>query len=73
MIVSQLVPVRPASGLSNDLFKGPSGRTGGTDERAKDDICLSQKLIISIEHVTVSMSNLLTAFFPPLTSSNNVL
>lgn len=67
MIVSWLVPVRPASGLSNDLFKGPPGRTGGMDERVdEDDICLSQKLVVSIERVTVSMSNLLTLHFFPL-------
>lgn len=54
VIVSWLVPVWPALSLSNDLFKGSTGRAGDMDERAEDDICLSQKLsIVIFPHFTV--------------------
>lgn len=40
VIVSWLVPVQLALGLSNYLFKGLTGRAGDMDERAADEIFL---------------------------------
>lgn len=67
VIVSCLVPVWPASSLSNNLFKGSTGRAGDTDERAGDDICFTNLGIVHHLHIfTVfyAMPCLLMACFP---------
>lgn len=73
VIVSCLVPVWPAPGPSNSLFKGSTGRAEDMDERAEDDICLSHKLGIIIFYTFLLFSMLCSAFWQhvlPLTSSN---
>lgn len=73
VIVSRLVPVWLALGLSNDLFKGLTGRAGDVHERAEDEMSRKSYASPYFPHLTVfHIMPFWQHTFPCFPSSNSV-